>query len=172
MRSLAHWLGACLMLIVTGAAAAPLEITLNADKANPRLPQMGDHMRFASIIRNNGANPARGLVAWISLVQVDPGHEQPVDLEDWSARKAVTRASIAPGEQISIEWPMRLIQAGDYRVVISAVERSMPHIITSPFIDFHVKRKPVVESRRILPIAIGVPLFLGTLTLWRIRERA
>jgi hypothetical protein len=57
-------------------------------------------------------------------------------------------------------------------IITSAVDRSTPHIITSPFIDFHVKRKPVVESQRILPVALGVPLVLGVLILWRIRKRA
>ncbi len=173
MKKTALWLGACLLLIGANAtwAAVPMEITLVADNANPQSPQMGDHMKFISTIKNSGNAPAQGVVAWISLVQVDSGNEQPVDLEDWSAHKAVTQASLAPGGQITVEWPMRLIQAGDYRVVISAVERSTQHIITSPFIDFHIKRKPVVESQRILPVAFGVPLMLGVLILWRIRKR-
>jgi hypothetical protein len=174
MQNMALWISACVLLLGAGASwsAAPLDITLVADTRNPLSPQMGDHMKFVSIIRNSGATPAQGVVAWISLIQVDPGHEQPLDLEDWSAHKAVTQASLAPGNQITVEWPMRLIQAGDYRVVISTVERNTPHIITSPFVDFHVKRKPVVESQRILPIAISAPLVLGVLTLWRIRKRA
>ena len=172
MKRIALWLGACLLVLsVSVVPAVALEITLVAGDKNPSVPQMGDHFKFVSAIRNSGTAPVRGLVAWISLIQVDPGHEQPVDLEDWSAQKAVTRAALAPGEQITVEWPLRLIQAGDYRVVISAVERSAPHIITSPFIDFHVKRKPVVESPRILPVAFGLPLALGVLTLWRIRRR-
>jgi hypothetical protein len=152
-------------------AREPLDITLDADISNSGTPQMGDHLKFVSVIRNNGSAPARGVVVWISLVQVDPGHEQPVDLEDWSAHKAVTRESLGAGEQITVEWPVRLIQAGDYRVVISGAERNTPHIITSPFVDFHVKRKPVVESTRILPVAFGVPACLGVLMLWRIRRR-
>lgn len=173
MRRIILWLGACLLFIGSTAAwAGPLlDMTLTPATTNPPQPQMGDHMQFASVIRNGGDTPAQGVVAWISLVQVDPGHEQPMDLEDWSAHKAVTRAALAPGEQITVEWPMRLIQAGDYRVVISAVERSTPHIVTSPFIDFHVKRKPVVESRRILPVAFGMPLLIGALLLWRMRRR-
>jgi len=39
-------------------------------------------------------------------------------------------------------------------------------------IDFHIKRKPVVESQRIFPVALGVSLVLGVLILWRIRKRA
>jgi hypothetical protein len=101
MKKIALWIGAsCLLLMSTSAAwaVALLEITLVAEKTNPQSPQTGDHMKFVSVIKNSGAAPAQGVVAWISLVQVDPGHEQPVDLEDWSAHKAVTRASLAPGE--------------------------------------------------------------------------
>jgi hypothetical protein len=111
------------------------------------------------------------VVAWLSLIEVDPGHEQPVDLEDWSAHQAVSHVTLAPGTQLTVDWPMRLIQSGDYRVVISAVERDTPHVITSPFIDFRVRRKPVVESRRILPVALGVPLAVGGLLAWRLRRR-
>lgn len=173
MKNIPLWLLACLLTLGAASARAvePLDISLSAEPSNPATPQMGDRMNFVSVIRNNSSAPAQGVVAWISLVQVDPGHEQPVDLEDWSAHKAVTRASLAPGEQITAAWPMRLIQAGDYRIVISAAERNTPHIITSPFLDFHVKRKPVVESRRILPVAFGMPGLLGLAVLWRQRRR-
>lgn len=172
-RGLIAVLAACLLAAFAsaGSAAPELDIALSADPANPPAPQMGDHLRFVSVIRNVGDSSARGVVAWISLVQVDPGREQPVDLEDWSAHKAVTRAVLAPGEKLSVLWPMRLIQAGQYRVVISAVERDAPHIITSPFIDFRVKQKPVVESTRILPVALGIPLLLGGALGWRLRRR-
>jgi hypothetical protein len=134
---------------------------------------MGDRLKFESVIANTGTAPAQGVVAWMSLIQVDPGHEQPVDLEDWSAHKAVTQAALAPGAKLPTEWPMRLIQAGDYRVMISAVERGASRVVTSPFVDFHVERKPVVESRRILPVALGVPLLLfGLLVLRRVRNRS
>ncbi|MCL5965898.1 MAG: hypothetical protein M1550_01535 [Deltaproteobacteria bacterium] len=170
-------LAPCLVLIAflsfagTAIAGAPLDITLFADGRNPQSPQMGDRLTFRSVIRNTGRAPAEGVVAWISLVRVDAGHEQPVDLEDWSALKAVTRAALAPGEQVEAEWPMRLIQAGDYRVVISAVARGAGRIVTSPFADFHVRRKPVVESRRILPVAFGIPLAMGGLVAFRLVRR-
>jgi hypothetical protein len=111
-------------------------------------------------------------VAWISLVQVYPGQEQPVDLEDWSAHKAVTQAVLQPGQQVNVEWPIRLINAGAYRVVISAVDRETAHVVTSPFVDFQVRRKPVVESARILPVAFGMPVVvLGLMVVRRYRRR-
>ena len=144
-----------------------LSISLTPEQANPLSPQMGDWLKFHSVIENSGKQTAHGIVAWISLVQVDPGHEQPMDLEDWSAHKAVTQAVLQPGEQVKVEWPIRLIQAGAYRVVISAVDRETGHVMTSPFVDFKVRRKPVVDSGRILPVALGVPVLVLGMMAWR-----
>jgi len=133
---------------------------------------MGDHLQFHSVIRNNSGKSLSGIVAWISLVQVDPGHEQPMDLEDWSAHKAVVQQQLQPGETIAVDWPMRLIQAGTYRVVISTLDHDAQAIITSPFVDFHVRRKPVVESNRILPVALGMPFLLMLPLAFRFYRRS
>ena len=164
-------LGLSLLGLSNAWAADSLSISLAPDQANPSSPQMGDWLKFHSVIGNSGAQASHGVVAWISLVQVDPGHEQPVDLEDWSAHKAVTEAILQPGQQANVEWPMRLIQAGSYRVVISAVDRETGHVMTSPFVDFQVRRKPVVESGRILPVAFGVPALVLGMMAWRRHRR-
>lgn len=163
---------ACAGLAGVGAAqAGALSVTLTPVAGNPPSPQMGDRLAFHSVIRNDAAVPVTGIIAWISLVQVDPGLEQPVDLEDWSAHKAVTVGTLAPGQAIVTDWPMRLIQSGHYRVVISAVNREAAGLTASPFVEFAVRRKPVVESQRVLPVAIGIPLGIVGLMLWR-RRRA
>jgi len=153
------------------AKAATLEVDLTASRDNPSSPQMGDHLTFHTTIRNQGSEPVDGLIAWLSLVEVDSGREQPVDLEDWSAHKAITVPSLAPGQAVETDWPMRLIQAGDYRVVVSAVSRRAAALTPSPFADFTVRSKAVVESRRVLPVALGVPaLIAASLLLGRRRE--
>lgn len=178
MKSFVHTFAAMSLLIIamgsTQAAdslpGTPLDITLQADPSNPSRPVMGDNMRFHSIITNTGAAPIEGLVGWISLVEVDPGHEQPMDLEDWSAHKAITGTRLEPGAELKTIWPMRLIQHGDYRVVISATDRNQRRVYTSAMLQFHVTRKPVVESSRILPVALGVPFLIGGLIglrIWR-----
>lgn len=156
-----------LLFLGNACASDSLSISLTPEQANPASPQMGDWLKFHSVIMNSGNQTAHGVVAWISLVQVDPGHEQPVDLEDWSAHKAVTQSILEPGQQVNVEWPMRLIQAGAYRVVISAVDQETGHVMTSPFVDFQVRRKPVVESGRILPVAFGVPMLVLGMMAWR-----
>jgi hypothetical protein len=145
---------------VAVAAGTPITLGLHPDPGNPAAPAMGDHLMFWSTITNTGDRPLEGLVAWISLVEIDPGNEQPVDLEDWSAHKAVTGAMLGPGQSLKTEWPMRLIRGGDYRVVISVTDRNRQTVTTSPTMEFHVKQKPVLQSTRILPVAAGVPLLL------------
>jgi hypothetical protein len=145
---------------ITAAAQTPLALDLRPDDNNPSAPVMGDHLRFWSTITNTDAQPIEGLVAWISLVETDPGNEQPMDLEDWSAHKAITGAALAPGQSLRTDWPMRLIKGGDYRVVVSVTDRGSRSVFTSPTVQFHVRQKPVLQAGRVLPVAVGVPLLI------------
>jgi len=170
MKPLRQYLFAILLPLLLGvsmAQAADLSIKLEPDQSNPVTPTMGDAMHFHSRIHNDSAHPVEGLVAWISLVEVTPGREQPMDLEDWSAHKAVAGATLAPGAALTTDWPMRLIQSGDYRVVISATDRNEQTVYTSPTLQFHVARKPIIESSRILPVAFGLPLLIGGVMTYR-----
>jgi len=154
------------------AQSAPFNIKLIPDRANPDQPIMGNHMRFHSVITNTRNQPIEGLVAWISLVEIDPGNEQPVDLEDWSAHKAITGAALGPGHSLKTDWPMRLIKGGDYRVVVSVTDRAQNSVYTSPTLEFHVAQKKVLDSRRILPVAFGIPLILlGLIAFNKIKRR-
>ena len=161
MRINKYWIVFLIILTTTCVAQAdPLRITLSPEKTNPAIPIMGDKLHLHSVITNVGDKPVKGVVAWISLVETTPGHEQPMDLEDWSAHKAVTADTLAPGASLKTDWSIRLIQHGDYRVVISVTARSRRGVNTSPTVEFHVKKKPAIQSARILPIAIGIPCLL------------
>ncbi|MBD1546249.1 hypothetical protein [Roseibium aggregatum] len=172
MKLTAFLVAAGLAILSPAALASPLSISLNPASTNPSSPQMGDNLKFQTVIQNNGTEAVDGLIAWISLVQVDKGKEQPVDLEDWSAHKAVTASSLASGGSIKTDWPMRLIQSGNYRVIVSAATRSGQELATSPFSDFTVRQKPVVESGRVLPIALGIPVLIGAGMVLQRRRRA
>lgn len=160
-------------LLTTAAAAAqnPLTLDLQPDGQNPSAPVMGNHLRFWSTITNTGAKPVEGLVAWISLVEMDPGNEQPVDLEDWSAHKAITGATLGPGESLRTDWPMRLIKGGDYRVVVSVTARDSQTVSTSSTVQFHVRQKAVLETTRVLPVAAGIPLLIIGLMIFNKARR-
>ncbi|WP_321495381.1 hypothetical protein [uncultured Desulfobacter sp.] len=157
---------------ISAAAQPPVSLSLASDVKNPATPVMGDNLKFRSTITNTGSSPMGGLVAWISMVEIDPGNEQPVDLEDWSAHKAVTWAGLKPGESLRTDWPMRLIKGGDYRVVVSTTDRSGRQVYTSPTVQFHVRQKPVLQAGRVLPVAGGMPLlFIGLMILNKTKQR-
>ena len=158
------------LLAAAGRVEAAVSVALSTAPDNPAEPRMGDRLGFRTSIRNDGQTAVDGLIAWISLVQTDPGNEQPVDLEDWSAHKAIAEASLAPGQTIATEWPMRLIRPGHYRVVVSVASRTGSQLAASPFADFEVRSRPVVESARVLPVALGMPLLLGGLAALRRRQ--
>lgn len=163
-------------LAFAGVAVAkdttPVVINLLSDSRNPPAPIMGDHLHFHSTVTNTGAAPIQGLVAWISLVELDKGNEQPVDLEDWSAHKAVAGAFLKPGESLDTDWPMRLIKAGDYRVVICAIDRGARRISTSPTLRFHVRQKAVLQVGRVLTVTVAIPFLIAGLMILSRRTSA
>lgn len=161
----------CASLGQPSYAQAALVINLDHAATNPPSPQMGDWLTFTSDISNTGNEKLKGVVAWISLVEVDPGNEQPVDLEDWSAHKAIAGKTISAGQDLTTNWPMRLIKAGDYRVVISAMLPSEVGIYTSRSIPFHVQQKPVIESSKVLPVAGLLPCAVLGLAVFRKKHK-
>lgn len=154
-----------LVTVSTTATAGESMVTLDlkGDEKNTPAPALGDHLRYWSSITNTGSSPIEGLVAWISLVEIDPGNEQPVDLEDWSAQKAITGASLGPGQSLKTDWNMRLIKGGDYRVMVSVADRNSRTVHTTPVLEFHVKQKPVLQAGRVLFVSAGIPLFIISL---------
>lgn len=171
MRPSAFLVAVATSVLAGAGAASALTVNLHPAAGNPPSPQMGDHLTFHTVIRNDANAPVDGLIAWISLIQTDKGKVQPIDLEDWSAHKAVTAETLAPGQVIGSDWPMRLIQPGHYRVVVSATSRDDASLVASPFAEFTVRQKPVVESGRVLPVAFGLPLLIGAAMFWRWRRR-
>ena len=176
MKQWNNWLpvmtGIFLLAVVASTAQAVVTVDLQPDKSNPRSPAMGDTLRFLSTITNTGAASIKGLVAWISLVEIDAGNEQPMDLEDWSAQKAVTGAVLSAGQCLRTDWPMRLIKPGDYRVVISMTDRDGRRVTTSPIVQFHVNQKPVLQTGRVVLVAVVIPFLLtGWMVFNKTRQR-
>lgn len=172
MKPTALALSALLLVAPIAVHAEGLQIEVRSTDAIAA-PKMGERVTFHSTVLNPDSREHRGVVAWLALLKVDPGLEQPVDLEDWSAQKAISAARLTPGAKLETDWPMRLIEAGHYRLVISASSRGDALPTPSRFVDFQVKPKAVVESRRVLPIAIGIPALLAGLAAfswWRRRR--
>ena len=160
------------LLLSAAAAADPVAIEVAPSADNPSSPKMGDRLSFHTVLRNDGSEPVDGLILWMTLLKTDRGDEQPMDLEDWSAQKAISVSQLAPGATAEADWSLRLIQAGQYRLAIGVVPAGADHPVTSRFIDVRVRQKPTVESARILPVSLGVPMLLAVALLWAMRRSA
>lgn len=125
--------------------------------------KMGDTPSFIGTITNNGQQPLEGSVVYLSLLSLKPGNEHPVDLEDWSAQKAVRIDRLSPGKSITQTWGMRLIQAGKFGVALTVVDPQKTKPTVSDLVPFEINPKPMVASERIFPLAIGEPFLLLTL---------
>lgn len=143
------------------ADANQVQVTLEPPM---RTMKMGETPAFSGTVTNIGKTPLEGLVVYLSLVSLKPGEEQPVDLEDWSAEKALRVDRLLPGETKTHAWSIRLIQAGKFGVALTAVDPTEQKPVVSPLVHFDIQSKRLLASKRILPVAIGEPLLL--LTFW------
>lgn len=154
-------------------SGSPLQVTLKSPAGALR---MGDTPNFIGTVINVGTQPLHGLVVYLSLVSLAQGHEEPVDLEDWSAQKAIRINILEPGATESRNWNMRLIMAGKYGAALTVVNPTENRPIISNLVHFEVKPKPTLISSRVLSVAIGVPLLflaiLGILHLSPLKRKA
>jgi len=136
--------------------------------------KMGDKPVFKGTVTNTGSNACQGLVVYLSLVSLKAGREHPVDLEDWSAQKAVRINRLAPGETNRQDWSMRLIGSGRFGIALTVVDSNENRPIVSNLVRFDVQQKATISSARILPVAAGEPLLLIVIFMlfqWRRRSR-
>jgi hypothetical protein len=160
------------LFIWTTAAMAtePKSVEINLERPTGTM-KMGDTPAFIGTVKNIGRQPLKGLVVYLSLVSLKSGDEHPVDLEDWSAQKAVRINQLLPGEINTQKWGMRLIQSGRYGIALTVVDPQKKRPIVSDLMSFEISPKPTLSSSRILPIAIGEPLLililLGTIRVVR-----
>jgi hypothetical protein len=149
-----------LMIIVRNSYANGTPFIQVSIKAPTGALKMGDRPVFKGAVKNTGQHNLKGLVVYLSLVSLKLGHEHPVDLEDWSAQKAVRIDQLAPGETQRQDWPMRLIRAGRFGVALTGVDSLENRPVVSELVPFDIQTRPTVASSRILPVAVGEPLLL------------
>lgn len=181
LNSFKNWLCIAVLIIllclnagVAWAGDGPsLQVTL---KPPAGILKMGDTPTFLGAVTNLGPQTIQGLVVYLSLVSLEPGNEQPVDLEDWSAQKAVRISQLPSGTTNSQKWNMRLIGAGKYGVTLTVVNPKENLPVISELIPFDIMPKPTLVAGRILPVAIGEPFlilsFLGLLgfSRWKLNK--
>jgi len=134
-----------------------------AASINPPFIQanMGDKITYVGTITNNSDRAVNNIIAYISLANVTPGKEAPLDLEDWSANKAIKVDTILPRGTYEGQWPMRLIDSGSYVAYITVVDKNDNTPLSSDMSHLEIKRILRLNPNNVLPVAIGEPVALG-----------
>lgn len=161
-----------LLIMSFSLYAQSVSIDFKAENLSKTL-QMGDKPIFYSTITNNSKSELKGVVLYLSLVNLDKGKEHPVDLEDWAAQKAVHISSLSIKGVYQTNWTIRLINSGHYGLFVTAVLPGSNKPLTSSIVHFYVAPKKTVVPSRILPVAIGVPfiiIFVMIILWWRRRK--
>ena len=122
---------------------------------------MGDKITYIGTITNQSDRAVNNVIAYISLANVTQGKESPMDLEDWSANKAIKIDTIPPHVTYEGQWPMRLIDSGSYVAYITVVDKNDNIPISSPMSRLKVKRVLRLNPNNVLPVAIGEPVALA-----------
>ncbi|MHB8910307.1 MAG: hypothetical protein ACYDAA_15650 [Syntrophales bacterium] len=126
---------------------------------------MGDRITYTGTIINNSDKPITNVIAYISLANVTQGKEAPMDLEDWSANKAILIDALPPHGVYAGKWPMRLIDSGSYVAYITVVDKNVTTPISSAMSPLEIKRLIRLNPHNILPVAIGEPILIGAVFL-------
>ncbi len=125
------------------------------------LANMGDKITYAGTITNNSDKAVNNIIAYISLANITQGKESPMDLEDWSANKAIKVDTIPAHGTYEGKWPMRLIDSGSYVAYITVVDKSDNVPISSTMSHLEIQRVLRLNPNNVLPIAFGEPILIG-----------
>lgn len=145
-----------------GTSGAPIKIETSTTKLSGTA---GQYVKLPARITNTSNRPVKDIVAYVSLVDVKRGQPAPVDLEDWSAHRAVTIGSLAPGQSKGASWSLRLVKGGDYVVYANAIERGSTRASVGQEVPLSVAAQRNLNPGGVLPVAIGVPLVAGVALL-------
>ena len=169
-------LGVWLLLLAGPAAAGeagPLRISL-VGAGGARLA--GDHETVTVTVTNAGAKPLQDVLVMLSLADVAGSPAVPLGLEDWTpAPEAAFAATLAPGQQLTGTWRLRMIQAAQLAVFATAVTGSERSVTNSQPLVLSIGATHNLTAWTVLPAALSVPpvvLAGGGAVLWRRRRVA
>jgi len=152
----------------SASAASRITVSINPPSVQAN---MGDKITYRATITNNSDKAADNIIAYISLANVTQGKEAPMDLEDWSANKAIKVATIPPQGTYEGQWPMCLIDSGSYAAYITVVDKNDNSPVTSAMSLLEVKRVLRLNPNNVLPVAVGEPVLLGIVFMLIARKR-
>lgn len=168
--ALAVALAAC-ALVATARAQADTQLSVAVDR--PYIStNLGGKFSFRSTVENIGSETATGVIAHLNVLSLREGTY--VDPEDWSSDRTRYLDPIPAGGSVTVEWQMQAVNDGAFAVYVAALPdtgvQATPAV--SPAVRLDVASRRTLNPEGMVPIALGVPLFLGLLALGvRLRRR-
>jgi hypothetical protein len=154
---------AATVLPVSHAAAAP-SVSVSVDRKTITT-KLGHKFVIHSTITNGSSTSIRGLIAHLNVLSLDGQFY--VDPEDWSSHRTRYLQPIAAGGSVRISWRLNAVNAGHLGVYVAVLPRSGAAAapVTAPIVSVNIADRRTLDSGGILPLALGLPALLGTLTL-------
>ena len=167
MRRMLALCMAALACLVTAAPAlgADTEVSISRTEVSTRL---GDSFSFGSEVGNTGSTTLSGLVAHLNVVGLSSGIY--VDPEDWSEERTRFLGPLAPGESTNIDWKVKAVTGGRVAIYVAVVPEQGA-IGVSPAMQVRIADTKDLNSEGVLPLALGIPVLLGLVTLGVRRRR-
>jgi hypothetical protein len=141
-----------------GGSGVPLKLETATKKISGTA---GQYVKLPARITNHTNRTVRDAVSYVSLVDVTKGQQAPVDLEDWSAHRAITISSLSPGQSKNVSWSLRLVKGGNYTVYANAIVRGSTRASVGQEVLLFVKTKQNLNPGGVLPVALGIPVLAG-----------
>lgn len=150
-------------LTVAGGASAQSEPPLVTVDRKQISTGLGDGFGFRTTITNRAATATTALVAHLNILSLRG--EVYVDPEDWSAQRTQFLGTIPPGGSRTLGWTLKAVNGGSLAAYVAVLPQSNPSRApaTSPTVRITVAERKTLNSGGILPLALGIPAFVGLL---------
>jgi hypothetical protein len=159
--------------IALGAPTASGQDALTASVDRTRIStELGRTFVFRSTITNHSSLPADDLIAHLNIV--DLKGDVYVDPEDWSTHRTRYLGPVGAGASQTVTWRLKAVSSGTFGVYIAVLHGTgdARPPVTAPLVAVDVAGRTTLNAGGIVPVALGVPLLLGLLTIGlRLRSR-
>jgi hypothetical protein len=152
------------VLALAGTAAAAtndVSVIVHQSHISTRL---GENIVFRAAFANRGSTGTGALIAHLNVLSLRQGVE--VDPEDWSTHRSRYLGAIAAGATRTITWKVHAINKGRIALYVAVLPQAgvnRPPAIGRT-VQLVVAGRDTLNSGGILPLALGIPVFLGLIT--------
>ncbi len=156
----------CALLLAAVAQAADQTPRLSVATDRQQIStKLGGKFSFRTTIVNRSSTAVSGLIAHLNVLSLRDGVY--VDPEDWSSRRTVYLDAIPAGGSITTTWRMQAVNDGSFGIYVAVLPSSgvARAPTTGPTIHLAVEERRTLNAGGIVPLALGMPAFLGLLSL-------